>query len=114
MDIKKQTENGNALLEMIKENPKLPVLPFVATECCFDDNYNYWMAEWGEARVSKYYVSNEMVYSYEDYDFLVEKWMDDNFEDYPTLTDDELKEKAEKIVNAYDWKDAILVWINAI
>lgn len=114
MGIKKQIENGNELLQLIKDNPNLPILPFVATECCFDDSYNYWMAEWGKSRVSKYYVSNEMVYSYEDYETLVEKWIDDNYEDYPDLSDEELQKKAEEIVNSYEWIDAILVWINSI
>ena len=114
MNIETQAENGNKLLQLIKENPTLPILPFVATECCSDDSYGFWMAEWGEPKVSKYYISNEMVYSYEDYDYLVEKWIDDNYDDYPDLSDEELQKKAEGIVNSYEWVDAILVWINPI
>lgn len=115
MNLKKQKENVGVLLELIKENPDLPIIPMVATECVFDDSHGYWMAEWSRARVTKYWCSDERIYQYyEDFEDLVETWIDNNYEEYENLSDDEMEELAEKTVNNYEWVDAIIVYIENI
>jgi len=112
MNIEKQKEDMSILLGLIKENPELEILPMVATECVQDDSWGYWMAEWSNARVTKYWVSDDRVYQYdEDFDDLVETWIDNNYEDY---TDYELEILAKSIVNNYEWVDAIVVYIENI
>ena len=111
MNLDKQKENVSALLELIKENPNLPIVPMVATECVFDDSHGYWMSEWGNASVTKYWCDDERFWEYDSFDELVEQWIDNNFEKYPNLSDEELNNLAEKIVNGYEWVDAIVVYI---
>ena len=114
MNLLKQKENVSKLLELIKEYPDYEIVPMVATECVFDDSYGSWMAEWGSARVTKYWVGNERIYQYDDFEDLVDEWIDNNYEDYPGVSNDELEEKAKEYVNSLDWKDAIIVYIDAM
>ena len=103
------------LLQLIKENPDVEILPMVATECVADDSYGYWMAKWGNARLDKYWCNNERMYSYEqDFGSLVDDWVDNNYENYEHLTDDELCELAKDTVNRYEWKPAIIVYIDPL
>lgn len=112
MDLKKQKENISVLFKLIKENPSLPIVPMVATECVFDDSHGYWMAEWSSAKVTKYWCSDDRIYQYdEDFESLVDDWIDDNYEDYERLSEAELERLAEKTVNEFEWIDAIIVYI---
>jgi hypothetical protein len=110
-----QKQKVETLLKLIKENPNIPIVPMVDIECCFDDSYSYWMAEWGSAKLDKYYIGKERFYSYnEDFDRLVDDWIDNNFEKYENLSDQELGELAKSIVNGYEWEEAIIVYINRL
>jgi hypothetical protein len=65
--------------------------------------------------LDKYWWDNERVYSYnENFDSLVDEWIDDNYEDYPNFTDEELQKKAESVINGYEWVEAIIVYIDPI
>lgn len=113
--LEKQKENIKNILSLIQDNPDFEILPMVATECIFSDDFSYWMGEWGEAIVDKYYISDERVYQYcNDFDTLVEEWIDNNYEDYKNLSDDELEKLAEETVNNYKWIDAIIVYIEKL
>ena len=116
MNINKQKGHIDSLLELIKKNPELPILPMVNTECVCGDDFCYWTAEWGSAEVTKYWVSEERIYQYDDFNELVENWIDDNCDDekFKDLSDQELEFLAEKTVNDYEWVDAIIVYINSI
>ena len=113
--IEKQQKNINTLLKLIKENPKLEIVPMVDTECVFSDDYSCWMAEWGKTKVDEYWCGNERIYFKEqDFDTLVEDFIDNNYEDYPGLTDVELEKLAEEKVNSYKWVKAIVVHIQPL
>lgn len=116
MKMDKQKENVSNLFKLIKENPELPILPMVNTECVCGDDFCYWMAEWGSAEVTKYWVSEERIYQYLDFNELVENWIDDNCDDekFKDLSDEEIETIAEEVVNGYEWVDAIMVYINEI
>jgi hypothetical protein len=114
VNLLKQKANVITLLQLIKENPNLPIVPMVDGESVFDDSFRYWMAEWGSAEVTKYWCSDERIYEYSDFDVLVEDWIDNNYEYYPDLSDDELEVLAKNEVNKYEWIDAIIVYINKI
>ena len=104
------------LLTLIKENPELKILPMVNSECVGGDDYSYWSAEWGKAEIDEYYTNDERIYFKEnDYDELVEKYMDSIVEDLETLvTDEELGIMAEKVVNDLKWIKAIVVHIDPL
>lgn len=117
---KKQTqqERVSNLLQLIKENPELKIVPMVDNGVCCGDDFSYWMGRWGKAKVEEIYLSNDAVHFSSEYDELVEKYADNLFDElYPerkTLTDDEDREiikQATKIVDELNWEKVILVYI---
>ena len=54
------------LLELIKENPDLPVVPMVYGEIVGDDSYLYWLGRWGNSEVTEYYMGHEKVHFKDD------------------------------------------------
>ena len=96
------------LLDLMKENPHLPVVPMVRSEIVCDDCFAYWMGSWGNACVDLYLVTdNCILFKGEDdaYDAL-RHIMDPDKLDNMTL---------EEMYKAYDdlpWKKAIIVYID--
>lgn len=95
------------LLELMKENPHLPVVPMVRSEIVCDDSWAYWMGSWGEARVDLYLVTDSRILFKGDddpYDALLQI-MDPDKLDNMTI---------KAMAKAYDdlpWKKAIIVYI---
>lgn len=109
------TEKTKELLDLIKANPDLPVIPMVDYEVVCDDCSTYWMGSWGNAQVDEYYIGNERVHFKSDDEESVLGDMK-GCEYYKTkdgrdiiddLTDEEWKELYESI----PWKKAIIVYI---
>jgi hypothetical protein len=114
-NIKKQQNDVNALMQLIKDNPELEIMPMVDYECVLGDDFRYWAAEWGEARVDEYYVCDERIYFRKsDFDTLVEDFIDKNYEDYPNHSDEELEKLAEEKINSYEWEKVIVVYIKPL
>ena len=107
-------KNIEKLLQLIKENPDLPILPMVNGEVCGDDDYNYWMGSWGWCRIDEYLIDewygNGCVRfkSNGNEDITIEGIAETKYDG----TDEGYK-KAEKEV-ASMWKKAIVVYINAL
>lgn len=80
------------LLDLIKENPHLPIVPMVDSEVVADTDYSWWRGCWGHARVDKYYESDEGIYFYDENDIesLIEDVM--GWDWYENKTDDEALE----------------------
>ena len=109
----KQKKNVKVLLDLIKENPDLEILPMVYSEVVFDDSYSTRVGAWGTANIDEYHHSGDRIYFKElDFEELVEKFIDDNYEEYPNLTDEELEKLAEKEVNNLEWTRAIIIYID--
>ena len=114
-----QQENINHLLQLIKDNPNLPILPMVSTECVGGDDFAYWGASWGKASIEEWWADEseegKMYYKSSDYSDLIDKFMEDREIDFdldPLAND--LEEYATKIVNELNWGKAIIVKINEI
>ena len=98
--MEEQQERIKQLLQLIKENPTLEILPMVNSECVQSDDFRYWGAEWGEAKIDEYYVNDERIYyKSSDYDDLVDE------------EDQETQEAAEHIVDNFEWVKDIVVHI---
>lgn len=103
------------LLNLIRDNPELPVIPMVAGEVVADDSYPYWMGSWGSSEVTEYYVGREKVHFKSDdiEDVLMDMngcrygYTKDGRDIYDDLTDEEWDE----IYNSLPWKKAIVVYI---
>lgn len=56
------------LLDLMKENPHLPVIPMVDSDVVADDSYGNWMGSWYNSSLDKYYKGEERVYFYDECD----------------------------------------------
>ena len=54
------------LLELIKAHPELPIVPMVDSEIVCDDGYARWKGAWGAASVTKYLLSEEHIFFFDD------------------------------------------------
>lgn len=98
-------KNFKDILELIRENPNLPVIPMVSADCVQGDHFNYWKASFGTANIETYLIKGERIYFYDDdFDELVDDWIDGHSEAYS----DDL---ATEAVEDYNWKRAIFVYI---
>lgn len=129
-------DNFKKLLEKVKDNPDLPIIPLVDGEVCVNDGNAYYMAEWGISEVGEYTEYNERVYfnrdefeeDYYDYndDFLRAEFGYDPRMSYGdkskyTLEQLEANNIAKKKLNDYlaaeseaRFKKAILVYITTL
>lgn len=105
----KQIDN---LLRLMKENPDLPVVPFVDAEIVTGDDFGYWMGSWGTAYIDEYILplkSYESVIFRSDEDIFgtLEKLLSTGaFEALP-----ETEKECKQIYDALPWKKAIIVYI---
>ena len=96
-----------ALIELINENPDLPVITMVDSEVVSDDSYGRWYSSIGSSHVDEYVVyeklhsdKSNIIYK-DDIDEIVEDLMERN----EALTD----EQAEKMAQDHNWKKAIFL-----
>lgn len=107
------SENIKTLLELIKENPELPIVPMVDAEIV-EDGYGRWSGTWGIAEVDRYVVTDNgwetRIIFESDGDVLeaLEKYLtNDEFEKLP---DDEAE--WQKVYDSLPWIKAIIVNID--
>lgn len=97
------------LLELMNENPHLPVVPMVQSEIVCDDCFAYWMGSWGDARVDLYLLTDHRILFKGDDDPYEElrriRFMDPDKLD--CMTDEEI----DAAYDALPWKKAIIVYI---
>lgn len=103
------------LLELIKANPDLPVIPMVDAEIVGDD-YGWWLGEWGYSEVTEYYNGKEKIhFKYDDDEDVLndirgcEYGHDLKGRDIYELSDEEW----DKLYASLPWEKAIVVRINA-
>ena len=107
--------NVEQLLNLIKENPELPIVPMVESEIVADDCYSYWVGNWGSANIDEIYMGRESVHikSTEDEEEVLNDiagckyGCDPAGRDIYDLTDEEWN----KLYESIPWQKAILVYI---
>ena len=109
-------EISKDLLQLIKDNPDLPIVPMVDAEVAGDDS-GYYMGSLGEVKVDEYVISS---YYYYD-DRVIFKSDDDVFdalerymsaEEFEALPDDE--EDCRPYYDKLPWTKAIIVYIGTL
>lgn len=95
------------LLDLIKENPHLPIVPMVNAEVVADDDYAWWIGAWGNAYLEKYYEGEERVYFYDEKDIEALITEVKGWDWYETATDDEALEAYRDL----PWVKCIVVYI---
>lgn len=105
-------EKTQALLQLIKENPELPIVPMVGADIVADDSWGYWMGSFGSASVDEYLLPRN------DYDPVLFKSDDDVFDTLEKILPEEefekLPDSEAECRPAYDalpWKKAIIVYV---
>lgn len=103
--------NIDKLIELIKENHGLPVIPMVDGEIPGDD-CGYWIADWGQSRIDEYLISNERVYFKSDDDVfdVLERFLSD--EEFAKLPDNE--NECRPYYDELPWIKAIVVNIESL
>ncbi len=100
------------LVQLMKDNPDLPVIPMVDTEVVAGDEFGYWMASFGKCEVREFAIDDwygDGIVRYRDeygaedglIEAIAECKYDGTDEDY-----EKAKEEAEKL-----WTKAIIVKI---
>jgi hypothetical protein len=114
MGRKTQKEYVADLVKLIAENPDLDVVPMVDSDIVADDGYSWWMGSIGKSRIDEYYVDDERICLSDEFDDLVDKFIECNYEDEPfkNMTDEELEAVATVEVQKYNWTRAIMVRID--
>ena len=101
--LKKQKQNIDALLQLIKENPDLEIVPMVKYDNCATGEWGWWEGLWGKIQIEEYLHYDGWVYiKSEDKDELIEQIQEKK--DYTLTT-----EEAEKIIDGYKWIKCICV-----
>ena len=108
--------NIEQLLQLIRDNPDLPVVPVVDSEVVDDDSCRNWLGEWGRSEVTEYYCGREYVYFNDDdiEDVLrdldgCEYCCDPQGVDIYNLTNDEW----QRLYESLPWIKCIAVYITA-
>lgn len=116
----KSKECLEQVLELMKENPDLPVVPMVGWDIVADDSYSYWLGKWTRARVDKYLVSEERVHFYSDGIYGDEEELSDlneieqvlwHYYDY-SLVDSWNDRECIDYYKHLPWQEAIVVYID--
>ncbi len=102
------------LLQIIKENPDLPIVPIVDAEIV-DDDYGRYLGAWGGAYVDEYivgkYYDDRVIFKSDNDVFnALEHCM--SHEKFEALPDDE--EKCRPYYDNLPWVKAIIVYINKV
>lgn len=105
-------ENIEKLLQLIKENPDLPIMPMVDGDVVCSSDYGHWIGKFGSCKLDEYLIddwngngcvrfkSNE--YDYEIIESIAEFKYSGTVDGY---------EKAKKEIESM-WKKVIVVYIN--
>lgn len=100
------------LLELIKNNPDLPIIPMVETEVVAGDEFGYWMGSFGDCDIKEYVLDDwygEGIVRYRD-KYTEEEVIEHIAESKYDGTEEGYKKAAEEIKGL--WKKAIIVQIN--
>ena len=102
-------------IELVKQNPTLPVIPMVGEDVVDDDGYGRWMGSFGYSEVTEYYMGRDFVhFKSDDEDDVLSDMVGCNYgcdkdgNDIYDLSDEEW----DKLYQSIPWVKAIVVYIN--
>ena len=102
-----QQEYIRQALDLIRDNPELPIIPLVNYEVVADDDALYWMGSWGKARIDEYSIDGERIrYLSEGIDELFHRFFGDLFKGN-NLDSGDMK----RMVEGLGWTKAIFIKI---
>ncbi|MBO0459536.1 hypothetical protein JZO77_22620 [Enterococcus hulanensis] len=106
-----QKENVKTLLDLIRDNPDLRVLPMVDEEVVASDEFSSWAASFGNAEIDYTWNDGERIYfKSSDEEQLVEKEID-KLSYHGKRWERLVEEEAEMNIKNLAWEKVIAVWI---
>lgn len=99
----------NNLIDLIKENPELPIYAWVDGEVCAD-SCGYWLGQFGNAEIREY--AKVETYGWEERDYVFKDDYDEYLDYLTTRNEDMTDEVAKRIISKLDYKKAIFVYVN--
>lgn len=100
------------LLQLIKDNHELSIVPMVDSDVVASDDFSWWTAEWGRASIEEIWNDDERVYiRSKDEETLIDR-LGDSLEFLHNLSDEEAEKQATKEVDNYKWEKVIAVRIH--
>lgn len=105
-----KNEMSAKLIELIKQNPALPVRFFVDSQVVEDEGYNYWLGDFKDCYVCEYACYNDRFYFYEDKDELEEAYYDYNEDYYISMCEEDINRDISERTKDM-WEKAIIVYI---
>lgn len=114
-EIETQKENLNKLIELMKGNPTLRVVPMVDSDIVGEDGFSWWLGSFGECEIDYLWTDNERVYfKSNDEEDLVDRLLEDMDTNgiLRNLSDEELLERAENTIEELEWEKVIAVQID--
>lgn len=107
--------NTEQFLQLVKENPALPIIPLVSYEVVCGDDYWWWLGEFGRSEKTQIYRGKENIHLKIDDEEEVLCDLancvyghDQQGRDIYDLSDDEW----DALYASVPWEDAIVVYIN--
>lgn len=100
-------EKTAELINLIKENPELPVVPIVDSEVVGDDGGN-WLGSFGNCYVSEYAYYDDGYF--DEHGELEEAYYNNHEEDYDGMSEEEIKKDLEEKTKDM-WIKAIIVYV---
>lgn len=107
------------LLELVEQNPNLPILPMVYSEVVGREDYSSWCGTWGHSEVNEYCVfsmRNETHLFTRSEQDEIEKYIADemcNDKELAELSDEEFNKLVHERAESLVWTKAIIVYIIA-
>lgn len=106
------------LIQLISDNPDLPIFAWVNGEVCEDDSC-YWLGKFDSASIREYaelgfsYGWHETNWVFKDETEDLEDYLL-NTTEYLELSDSEADKKLEDFLNSLEYKKAIFVFVDTV
>lgn len=116
-EIEIQKKNVQTLLDLIKDNPELKIVPMVDSDIVADDGYSSWLGSFGKAEIDYILNNGERIYFKSiDEEELIEDQIENIESEAQILHDSHplwrpIEERAAERVKGYGWEKVIAVWI---
>lgn len=114
MITKDELKNRDELFRLMRENPDLPVIPFVDADVIGGDDFGMWMGSWSGATIDEYLMPKDY------YDPIMFKSDGDILEVLEIMLPEEVfnslpntEKDCISIYNSLPWTKAIIVYIDA-
>ena len=105
-------EQTNTLRNMLTSYPDLPLIPLVDSDVVASDEFTNWLGSISDVRLEQVLSKDEELFILSiDEERLRERAILESGYDL-IWTDEQLEDYAVKEVAAYDWKYAIVIWID--